>query len=183
MMRDVMLDLETLGTSPGCIVLSIGAVFFDPYRDKFGESFYTEINKLSSLTYELKVDPKTEAWWQEQSAEARVILTLVEQDEAPTLPTALVDFHNFLGGEKAKEVRVWGNGAAFDNEVLKAAFRAAAMEVPWSFRNDRCYRTLKGLVPELDAVRIGTFHNAVDDALTQASHACEIFKRLGLSVA
>jgi hypothetical protein len=26
---DVMLDLETLGTVPGCVILSIGAVAFD----------------------------------------------------------------------------------------------------------------------------------------------------------
>jgi DNA polymerase III epsilon subunit-like protein len=28
-MRDVMVDLETLGTVPGCVILSIGAVAFD----------------------------------------------------------------------------------------------------------------------------------------------------------
>ena len=27
--HDVMIDLETLGTTPGCVILSIGAVPFD----------------------------------------------------------------------------------------------------------------------------------------------------------
>ena len=26
-----MLDLETLGTRPGCVILTLGAVKFDPY--------------------------------------------------------------------------------------------------------------------------------------------------------
>ena len=27
---DVMIDIESLGTSPDCVILSIGAVLFDP---------------------------------------------------------------------------------------------------------------------------------------------------------
>ena len=30
-MRDVMLDMETLGTAPGSAILTIGAVEFDPH--------------------------------------------------------------------------------------------------------------------------------------------------------
>jgi hypothetical protein len=28
---DIMLDLETLGTRPDCVILTLGAIKFDPY--------------------------------------------------------------------------------------------------------------------------------------------------------
>ena len=28
---DIMLDIETLGTRPGCVIVTLGAVKFDPY--------------------------------------------------------------------------------------------------------------------------------------------------------
>lgn len=49
MSKDVMVDLETLGTRPGCKILSIGAVEFgvgpDYNEDGLGAEFYVEVQR------------------------------------------------------------------------------------------------------------------------------------------
>ena len=49
----------------------------------------------------------------------------------------------------------------------------------WPYRNNRCYRTLKGLLPAIELERSGTHHNALDDAITQARHLQKIVRTLG----
>ena len=73
---------------------------------------------------------------------------------------------------------VWGNGATFDNVILSNAYKAAGMEQPWKFWDDRCYRTVKGLLPDIKIERLGTHHNAVYDAMSQARHLQFLFKKL-----
>lgn len=53
--------------------------------------------------------------------------------------------------------------------------RAAGLEQPWAFWNDRCYRTLKAR-SELKIARTGTHHNALDDAKSQALHLITIWR-------
>lgn len=43
---DLMIDLETLDTAPTAVVLSIGAVVFDPYTGARGPSFYKELTNF-----------------------------------------------------------------------------------------------------------------------------------------
>lgn len=66
------------------------------------------------------------------------------------------------------EIRVWGNGAAFDNVILASAYRRVTAGTPWQYWNDRCYRTVKALHPDVPMQRTGDHHNALDDAISQA---------------
>jgi len=50
------------------------------------------------------------------------------------------------------------------------------MERPWYFWNDRCYRTMKSLYPQIPMERDGVHHNALDDAISQARHLMAILK-------
>ncbi len=77
---------------------------------------------------------------------------------------------------------IWGNGASFDNTILEECFRRTALEMPWGYYNDRCYRTLKNLAPNVKLERLGTFHNALDDARSQAAHAVAVLNHLGVSL-
>jgi hypothetical protein len=45
--KNVMIDIETLGTRPGSVILSIGACRFG--ADGIGEEFYRAIDVLDSL--------------------------------------------------------------------------------------------------------------------------------------
>lgn len=178
-MSDVMLDLETLGTSAGCTILSIGAAQFG--RDGLKGSFYTVINRRSCLNAGLVEDPDTLAWWGRQSPEARK--TLGEAgDPAASVPlgNALFQLDFWLsqvaGLEdiERKTLKVWGNGADFDLPILAEAYRRAGFSVPWAAYNGRCYRTLKNLMPAITLKRSGTHHNALSDAQSQAEHAVRL---------
>ena len=97
---------------------------------------------------------------------------------ACTIDKALVSFANWaLLNDDIKHLYVWGNGAAFDNAILSTAYDICDWPQPWMFWNDRCYRTMKAQHRDVDFVRLGTYHNALDDAESQAEHllAMEIY--------
>lgn len=169
-----MVDLETLGRSPGCVILSIGAVAFDEITGTTGDEFYTVISRASCRAAGMFEDPETVAWWEEQTIEARAALVQATNTAGPTLAEALLAFTQFL--QEGDEV--WGNGADFDNAFLSTAFGLVGLETPWKFWNSRCYRTLKNLRPDVALDRTGTYHNALDDARTQAVHAIALLRAL-----
>lgn len=171
-MKHVMLDLETMGTVPGCVVLSIGAVYFD--ENGLGDEFYSVISRSDSQEFGLHESESTQEWWAKQSDEARKVVTAAEHMSAPTLPQALADFEAFI--KRDSNVKVWGNGADFDNPILACCYSAVDLKQAWISWNGRCYRTLKNIAPGPKLVRFGTYHNALDDAKSQALHAIELFK-------
>lgn len=165
-----MVDIETLGSRTGSEVLSIGAVYFDS-KGVSGQ-FYSTVD-CAGLG--LTQDEDTLKWWSEQSAEARTILTEVRTPAE----FAFKAFNEFVDGR-----RVWGYGSTFDNMQLRAAFAAAGIKPNWTYRDDVCFRTLRlvGAKFNLPYVRIGTHHNALDDALTQAVAAVQILNRLDVTL-
>ena len=187
-MINVMLDLETLGTVPGSVILSVGAVVFS--AEKLGAEFYTAVNFVSCVYAGLTITEATQTWWSQQSEEARKVLTVAETPTTPTLQNALAGFSGWL--EKLTDaasalgldaqVAMWGNGADFDNALVAVACAKVGLELPWKFYNSRCYRTLKSFAPEVKLERTGTYHNALDDAKSQALHAIALAKHLGLKL-
>lgn len=170
MINNLMVDLETLGRRAGCKVLSIGAVEFGPMG--LGKEFYIALN-LEQQT-QLHVDSDTEAWWAKQSAEARRVFTEPKTSFVPGM-NAFEDWLIMVSSAKLRNVRMWGNGSDFDCAILHAAYCAAGRDrTPWEFWNTRCYRTLKNMHKTVKLERQGTYHNALDDAKSQAEHAVAI---------
>jgi hypothetical protein len=165
MKTQIMLDIETLGTRPGSVIVSIGAVKFGG-GEILGE-FYERIDMQSAMDIGLTVDASTIAWWLKQGDAARAELT------KPAKPI----FHaleSFAVWVKDREAEVWGNGVGFDNVLLSTAYAHAQIPQPWVHWNDRCYRTMKGLHPQIPMERTGTHHHALDDARAQAVHLMKI---------
>jgi hypothetical protein len=178
-MKNVMVDLETLGRRAGCSVLSIGAVAFDADTGKLGPEFYTVIKVASCEEVGLHTDPETVAWWEKQSPEAQKVLKQARAARGnKPLDKALVLFNEYLHQFGARSVQVWGNGSDFDNAILINLYAATGVKNGWEFWNNRCFRTLKNLAPQIKTERTGTYHNALDDAKTQALHAIKVFKHL-----
>lgn len=171
---NVMLDLETLDTRPGGVILSIGAVYFDKY-DTY-EEFHEIINLQSSLAAGLIMSPDTQAWWTKRSEEARKTLITAQNNEGKDLVEVLNLFSAFC----KKDVKMWGNGSDFDNMMLGYVYEKLNVPLPWKYYNNRCYRTLKNLRKDIKLARVGTYHNAVDDARTQAEHAGRIMVEMKL---
>lgn len=158
----VMVDLETADNVPTAAIVAIGAVVFrGPHA---GLQFYRAVDLHSCLAAKLTMSNDTMAWWGKQSPEARAVFA--DPQRVPVL-AALQEFYHFMN--ELNEVRVWGNGASFDNAILSNAYRAVGVPLPWKFWNDRCYRTVAaGMLQKRQ--QQGTYHNALDDAISQADH-------------
>ena len=172
-MSHIMLDLETMGNGNRAAIIAIGAVSFNSSGVK--ERFYQQVRIDMSIDAGLEMDASTVLWRLQQSDAARSAFK--GNEKATSLCDALDDFARWyasVGG-----VEVWGNGAAFDNTILSAAYRLTGIEQPWKFWNDRCYRTLKAMYPQVKMARSGTHHNAVDDAHSQADHLIQICNAIG----
>ena len=177
-MKNTMLDLETYGERPGCVILSIGAVLFDPDAGVLGEEFYTAVSLSSCLDHGLHLDPDTVKWWQRQSEEARQVITDAQAPTALSLPLACQAFSGWLDLHSvARDDRsVWGNGASFDQPILTEAYRVCGVERPWMFWNDECYRTIKKRRPLIKMEKSGVQHNALADAKQQALHLIKLLQ-------
>jgi len=174
--QDVMVDLETRGTGPGCAILSIGAVAFDPKTGLIGREFYSVVSAASCRALGLREEAGTMAWWAKQSDFARAVLGESEASET-TLEQALDGLTRFLRAHGGRpSVRVWGNGADFDNAILADLYRRVGQDAPWQFWNSRCFRTLKAMNPGREPGRTGAHHNALDDARHQAIWALRILR-------
>ena len=177
---ECMADLETLGNRNNAVILSIGACHFFPHGDDVQrDAFEVFVKPESCVEIGMELDVSTVMWWMgsackngEERArmnEARDIM-IEKQQRAVHIRDALHRFSAWIGQDKP----VWGNGATFDNVILRNAYRLAGIECPWSFWNDRCYRTMKNLAPSIKMVREGVHHSAMWDAISQAKHLQQI---------
>lgn len=176
-MHNVMIDLETMGNRPGSAIVSIGAVLFDDTT--LGETFYARITLQSCVESGLCMDASTVLWWMGQEEAARKEIT--NADGQLELRDAIGQFTDWFMNHIEPPFNVWGNGADFDCVLLLGAYEAVKITPPWAFWCHRCYRTLKGLRPDMRIPRSGTHHNALDDAKSQASHAIQLARALGIS--
>ena len=119
-------------------------------------------------------------FWMQQEAAAREAL----QHAPLCIHEALSRFSVWVNPEHAipNDIVVWGNGANFDNAIMTNAYSITTSLPPWQFYNDRCYRTVKNLYPDIKLERIGTLHNAADDARSQAMHLLAIADRYGIEL-
>ena len=175
-MNDVMLDLETMGTSPRAAIIAIGAVAFDLETGELGDTFYSVVDLNSSIEAGGIVDASTILWWMGQSEAARLAILNPDSPGGWLLRNALGRFNVWMGQFEYKSVKLWGNGAGFDNVILRSAYEMTKTHVPWMHYNDRCYRTAKALLPTVRVEREGVHHNALDDAVYQAKVLIEAEK-------
>ncbi len=175
-MNNIMLDLETMGTGRNAAIIAIGAVYFDSETQILGDTFYRAVDLESSVAAGGTMDAATVKWWMQQGDSARSLFL----SRNVQIEEALVDFYNFVKSRNLNDenVYVWGNSSNFDNLILHQAYANAGMEKPWKFYNDRCYRTVKNLNPDIKMSRTGTHHYALDDAICQANHLMLILDAL-----
>ncbi len=170
--RNVMLDLETLGTEPGCVILSIGAVTFDPKGVSYGYQFECNMDAETSQAIGFTTSPETVAWWSRQSKEARDRLLI----DRVNILTGLESFVQWFRDVQGKQL--WCQGANFDEPILRRALDMLKIPVPWKYYDVRDTRTayeIYGFNPKF-VKREGTHHSALDDAAYQSKCLQEAFK-------
>jgi hypothetical protein len=170
-MYHVMIDLETLGTSADCVILTMGAIIFDPRTfGRVGEPFYARINyadQVSSADTARVITGNTLAWWMQQDEEVREE-AFGHQETRARLGETLLTLHQWI----PKHVKgVWGNGSDFDNAIVQHAWGRYCLDlgVPiWPYTANRCFRTFTNLFdPEREHRPQRNDHHALSDCQNQ----------------
>ncbi|WP_163413495.1 exonuclease [Escherichia coli] len=174
----LMIDLETMGKNPDAPIISIGAIFFDPQTGDVGPEFSKTIDLETAGGV---IDRDTIKWWLKQSREAQ---SAIMTDEIP-LDDALLQLREFIDENSGEFfVQVWGNGANFDNTILRRSYERQGITCPWRYYNVRDVRTIVELGKAIDfdartAIPFeGERHNALDDARYQAKYVSAIWQKL-----
>ena len=175
MQTHVMIDLETLSTEPNAAIIAIGAVKFDQAEPANMDRFYCPITVASNIERKRHISASTLEWW--MSKDQAEPWDMYMRSERQHIAVALDGFFDWFGPDS---LPTWGNGATFDNVILADAFRQAGLRHPWSYKHDRCYRTVCNMAPSVELKREGMYHNAVDDAQTQAMHLRKVASHLNL---
>lgn len=173
---DVMLDLETLATSPDSVILTIGAIKFNPFdRDTdMDQGLYFRINVDEQIALGRKVDEGTVAWWGTQSEEVRE--EALGEEGRVDLETFTKMLNKFVLGAD----RIWAQGPVFDIVILENLYRQLGKPAPWPYYVIRDSRTLLKALG--DTRRPGALlHNALADCVSQAEAIQDAVRRYNLT--
>ena len=173
---DIMLDLETLATSPDIVILTFGAVKFNPFDQdvEMNQGLYFRINVDEQIALGRHVDDGTVAWWGSQSDEVREE-ALGEHDRI-SLEEFTKELNKFVVGVD----RIWAQGPVFDIVILENLYRQLQKPTPWPYYLIRDSRTL---LKALGDTRKGgaLLHNALADCVSQAQAIQHAVKKYNLT--
>jgi 3' exoribonuclease, RNase T-like len=171
--KHLMLDLETMDTSPDATVLTLGAVHFNPWGNGYGDKIYFRINIDDQDALGRKVDQGALDWWAKQDP-AIMEEAFSPNDRIPFVE-AIDKFHKFAWGCDA----FWSHGATFDLIIIENIYRQLGKPIPWQFWQLRDTRTLfdLGYDPEMPK---GNLHNALEDAIRQSVGVQNIYRKLNI---
>jgi hypothetical protein len=178
MAQDIMIDIESLDTSPYCVILTIGVVRFDPRGDGIVEKLELRPT-LEDQTeiYNRIINDDTIRWWSEQSPAA--LEEAMSDDNRMSLKDCMEVLYKFCWNRRA----IWSHGAPFDVVAMETAMRQTLTDrpnpIPWPFYTVRDTRTLF----EVAGVKLKdgghkTSHKAVEDAERQAIVVQQAYKKL-----
>jgi hypothetical protein len=176
---EVMLDLETLGTTPGSVILSIGAAAFDLYKGFQGRTFHAHLVLQTQLDIGMSVSGPTIQWWLGQEEMARHAQTTAKRIQ----PFEALDALGlWLKSTRVRDDEgIWAHGLNFDLPIIEALYFRLNIAPPWSYRAGRDTRTLFGLAGK----KMGDFdtanpsaHDALQDAIYQADETAKCFQYL-----
>jgi hypothetical protein len=174
MAADIMIDIESLDTSPYCVILTIGAVRFDPKGTGVVERLELRPTiEDQTEVYNRVINDDTIRWWSTQNPAA--LEEAMGDQGRESFKECMEKLYKFCWNRRA----VWSNGASFDCVVMETAWQQLDMRIPWPFYTVRDTRTLY----EVAGVKLKdgghvTSHKAVEDAERQAIVVQKAYKKL-----
>lgn len=175
----LVLDIETLGTTPGCEIRSIGAAFVtygidlsskSLSQDHFlahRRSFY-RLTDNSTLYRGDWMNPTIKFWESKKVSPRARHHAFTHPDRIP-IDEALAHLAKHIASlrQPDRDLMLWGNGPEFDMSILEYAYRATGQSVPWQYWEVRDIRTATSLHP-VTLRRRTTKHHALMDAEHEA---------------
>lgn len=171
-MNDICIDIETLGTTPDSVIISIGAVKFS-FEDDEIETFKQNVDPVSCKKLGMVTQKSTIQFWADQPIEVQKSVMTNQTD----IKYALLGLNNFIG-EYSSQNRIWCQGVAFDIPILEWAYRESVIPCPWRYFQIYDTRTIINLsgIDWKNYSRIGDHHDSIGDCLTQIKAIKEILR-------
>ena len=179
----VMIDCETLATTPNAPLLTIGACAFDITTGDIVAEFYERMDKDKAQQYGL-ADINTLKWWEGQDAAAREEAYNGKSDPRHVSRS----FRDWFVKYNLSDCQVWANGSVFDIPIIEWWMRQTTPQIgkfgheyPYKFWNVRDVRTIMWLagmqMPRTRPAHI-QYHNALHDARYQVEWVCKAYAKL-----
>lgn len=172
----LMIDLETLDTSPYAVILSVGAVAFTKDTVIAEKEWFLDVDQ--QVSQGRKIGYETAKWWVLQSDTAKKgVFNPAFKHFLTNFSMEMVEFFNKNCGSSGF---IWGNGASFDIPILETLLKRnlGSADIPWKFWFHRCYRTVKQMYGiEKDVQFRGVKHGALTDAFHQAKCLQTLFQK------
>lgn len=176
MTLDIMIDIESLDTSPNCVILTIGAVSFNPKGMGIVEKLELRPTiEEQTEKYNRVINDDTLRWWSEQSPEA---LEEALGDRGRISYSDCMDqLYKFCWNRRS----IWSHGSSFDVVAMESAFRNLDIRIPWPYHSVRDTRTLfeiAGVSLKDKKYSTKTTHKAIEDAEHQALVVQDAYRKL-----
>jgi hypothetical protein len=184
MTLEAMIDIETLDTEPGSVVLSIGAVLFTQARGVRTDvdSFYRRLELDEQIRSSRTISQASLLWWMEQ--DAPICAEAFHRARVGVSPSLL----GLTGYLRHTDV-FWANGPAFDLIILESLYKDNDMAPPWKYSQGRDMRTLReaaGMPRDWDPGAVKSPHgphHPVHDCLIQVEVVREARRRIAFGEA
>jgi len=170
------IDIETLGTSPDTVVLTIGGIKFDPMADDgLHSQFYYRLDADEQIEMGRTVDEKTLEWWDKQDEEVKK--EALETTGRVSTEQSLKALNKWLVGVD----KIWCQGPVFDIGILENLYKQIGLHHNWPFYIIRDSRTLFSLMDKDPRKEIDfAAHNALADAIVQSLCIQKVYKKLDI---
>ena len=162
-----MIDLETLGVEPDSVIITLGAIKFDPYTDEDPHSgLYLRCDiEEQSEKYHRTIDENTLEWWGKQKPEIRDE-AFGEHEDRVNMEQLTKAINKFCVGVD----QLWCQGPLFDYAILQNLYKGVGKPCPWNFWQIRDSRTLFAMMPSDPRKAIQEeLHNALADCYYKLS--------------
>lgn len=180
-MAHLMIDIETLGTTPDALILTVAAQSFDPVGDGYyNQSYYARVDFDSQL--DRKIEDGTLKWWATQNSMAQE--EAFSEDNRKPLEQVLDELGKLIWQSSA----IWANGPTFDMTILEHAYKSYKKPLPWQYYRVRDARTVYMLKSDsavlsnsqVTDVNRPASHHALDDCRRQIDLLQQTLRQLNI---
>ncbi len=179
MATHAMIDIETLGTGADCVVLTVGAVKFDPWSSQEPHSGLLErLDVDDQVHMDRKISDATLQWWAKQDEHIR------QEALGDENRISIIQFCKKLNKWLVGCDKIWCQGPQFDMVILEHLYEQFGHHKNWAYWQICDSRTIFNLMPRdprknLDGDQ-ADHHSALADAYVQAVAVQRSFKHFGV---
>ena len=173
-----MIDLETLGVEPDSVVVTLGAIKFDPFTETEPHTpLYVRADiEEQTEKFGRNIDDNTLAWWSKQPQTIQDE-AFGDEHERSSVKHILKKLNKWCVGLDY----IWCQGPTFDFVILQDLYKNAETPVPWNYWQIRDSRTLFKMMPQDPRRAIQEqLHNALADCYYQAKCVQQSYKHFGV---